>query len=204
MKSIKLLLCMMLAVSTLLLSGCWNRRELNRLAIAVGLGLDKVGDRYMLSVQAVNSSSVAPKQGGGGGSPVSLYQAEAKSVYEAVRKLTTLTPRRIYPSHLRVLVIGEELAREGIAKSIDLLARDWEIRSDFFMVIARGDRAENVLKVLTPNEQIPANKLFSSLTTSEKIWAPTRATKLDDFINDYLSIGKQPVISGIKQNRKLA
>jgi spore germination protein KC len=184
-------------VLTPLLSGCWNRRELNELAIAVGVGLDKKGDNYLLSVQVADTGAVAHNKSAGGPA-VTLYQIEAGTVYEAFRRLTTLSPRRIYPSHLRILIIGEDLAREGIAKSLDLLARDWELRSDFFMTVARGDTAENVLKVLTPFEQIPANKLYKSLKTSEKLWAPTKATRLDDFVNDFMSDGKQPVISGIQ------
>jgi spore germination protein KC len=180
------------------LTGCWNRRELNELGIAVGIGLDKTGNKYKLSIQLVDSGAVAPRKGGSNSAPVSIYQIEADSIYEAVRKLTTVTPRRMYPSHLRILVIGEELAKQGIAQSLDLLARDWEMRSDFYMIIAKGERAENVLKVLTPIEQIPANKLYSSLKASDKLWAPTKIIRLDDFINDYLSDGKNPVISGVR------
>ena len=36
------------------LSGCWNRRELNDLAIAVAAGVDWVDGRYRLTVQVAN------------------------------------------------------------------------------------------------------------------------------------------------------
>ena len=45
-------------------------------------------------------------------------------------------------SHLRIVVFGEELAREGIAKAIDFLLRDHEIRADFYMLVAREERAQ--------------------------------------------------------------
>lgn len=54
-----LLLYMLIA---LLLSGCWNRRELNELGIAVAAGIDRVEDRYRLSVQVVVPGQVASKK----------------------------------------------------------------------------------------------------------------------------------------------
>jgi spore germination protein KC len=34
-------------------TGCWSRHELNDLAIAVGIGIDKTGDQYQVSAQVV-------------------------------------------------------------------------------------------------------------------------------------------------------
>jgi spore germination protein KC len=95
-------------------------------------------------------------------------------------------------------VIGEELAKEGIGEALDYLSRDHEHRSDFFIVVAKGTSAANVLKILTPLEKIPANKLFSSLETSEKAWAPTASVQLDELISDITSKGKQPVLTGLQ------
>ncbi len=46
----------------LLLTGCWNRRELNELAIAVGMGIDKHGDQFRVSVQVVDPGEAASKK----------------------------------------------------------------------------------------------------------------------------------------------
>ena len=67
-----------------------------------------------------------------------------------------------------MLVIGEDLAKEGIGESLDLLSRDWELRSDFYVVIAKDMTAEEILNVTTTIESIPANKMFNTLKTSEK------------------------------------
>ena len=34
-----------------------------------------------------------------------------------------------------MLVIGEELAKAGVGESLDLLSRDWELRSRFLMLL---------------------------------------------------------------------
>lgn len=160
---IRKLLSLLLPILLLtLLTGCWNSRELNSLAIAVALGIDKVGDHYMVSAQVVVPSNIASSKGGDDVA-VTMYKSEGKTVFEALRRMTTVAPRKIYLPHLRVLVLGEELAKEGIAKPLEFLSRDHEPRTDFFIVVAKHLTAENVLKVMTPLEKIPANKMYSSL-----------------------------------------
>ncbi|SMF80570.1 spore germination protein KC [Paenibacillus uliginis N3/975] len=184
-------------ILTSFLTGCWNRRELNELAIAVGMGLDKVGEQYRVSVQVVNPKEVASSKGQGL-SPAILYTMEGDTILEAVRRMSTLSARKIYFSHLRMLLIGESLAREGMAESLDLLLRDQEIRSDFYLVVTQNSSAEEVLKVMTPLESVPANKLFTTLETSEKYWSPSLTETLDETIKALIEEGRHPVLSGLR------
>jgi spore germination protein KC len=181
----------------LMLSGCWDRRELNDLAISLAMGIDKVDKKYKVSVQVVQPGEVTDKKGGQG-SPVTLYEAMADTIFEAVRKMTIESPRIIYAAHLRVLVIGESLAKEGIGQALEFLSRDYEIRTDFYIVVAKGTTAANILSILTPLDKIPANKLSKSLEVSEKAWAPAVAVPLDELITDFVSEGKHPVLSGVQ------
>ncbi|MGF7049603.1 spore germination protein KC [Paenibacillus sp. DS2015] len=194
-------ICILLVVSV---TGCWSRRELNDLAIAVGLGIDKVGEKYQLSVQVVEPSEVAGNKSRGT-SPVTMYQATGNTLLEALRQMTTISPRKIYIAHLRIVIISEALAREGIGESLDFLSRDPEARNDFFIVIAKESKAEDALKILTNLEKVPSVRLFSTLEASEKEWAPTAAVKLDKLISDLVSKGRHPVLTGLKVigNRKL-
>ncbi|OME87999.1 spore gernimation protein GerC [Paenibacillus sp. FSL A5-0031] len=195
MKRKRSLLCL-IVISLLFVTGCWKGRELNELAIAVALGIDKVGNQYKVSVQVVEPTEVAGKKGGDK-TPVTTYQITANTIFEAIRKMTTVNPRKIYPSHLRIVVLGESLAKEGIGQALDLLSRDEEIRTDFFIVVSKHTTAENTLKVLTKLETIPAVSLFSTLQTSEKQWAPTTTVTLDQLITTLVSEGRDPVLTGL-------
>ncbi|MCP8967880.1 Ger(x)C family spore germination protein [Ectobacillus ponti] len=195
----KLLVVLTSLVLLVPLTGCWNRRELNELAIAVGLAIDKVGDnRYLVSVQVVDPGEVGSRQGGSGRAPVTVYQQESDTVFEALRKITMISPRKIYLSHLRIVVIGESVAREGIAKSVEFLSRDHEVRTDFFLILAHNVPANMILKFVSPIEKIPAQKLYKSLEVAEKVWAPAHTVQLDDLISSMMSDGKAPVLTVVK------
>lgn len=192
----KVLFLVLGVVSVSSLTACWSRSEMNDLAVAVGMGIDKVGDQFRVSVQVVVPGEVAAKKGRGS-SPVMLIKTEADTIMEASRRLTTVSPRKIYFSHLRVFVLGESLAREGMGKTLDFLSRDHEFRNDFYILVAREGSAENTLKIMTTLEQIPATYLFTSLESSEKNWSPSTTVTLDELITTLISSGKQPVLTGL-------
>ncbi|MGE7092598.1 Ger(x)C family spore germination protein [Lysinibacillus sp. NPDC048646] len=194
-KSITLLLLISLS---LLLSSCWSKRELNELAIVVAVGVDKVEEEYEVSLQIVNPSEVSSSKPSSGQSPVITYNAKGDSVFEAVRKMTTLTPRKAYFAHLQVLVVGENLAKEGISQTLDILSRDQEIRNNFVVIISHQATAKEILNVLTPIEKIPANKIINSLAGSEKAWGSTLSVNVEDLINALNSIGNSSVLPAIE------
>lgn len=190
LKVTPLLLC-------LLLAGCWDRRELNEIAIMVGIGIDQAEDGYLVSAQIVVPSEVSARTQAGR-SPITLIQAEGETIYEAFRKMTRESSRKLYPGHLQIFVLSEEVAREGFKDTLDLLSRDWEIRSDYYIVVAREQHARQILQVKTPIESIPADKLFESLQASEENWSVTRSVTLQQLIDDISADGKEPVLTGIE------
>ncbi|UPG63735.1 hypothetical protein [Metabacillus endolithicus] len=72
-------------------SGCWNRRELNELAISVGEGIDNDKEgKYKISTQIVIPAGVASKTGNAPSDlPVRLFTGTEDSIFEAMREITT-------------------------------------------------------------------------------------------------------------------
>lgn len=188
-----------------LLSGCWGKRELNDIGIAVAMGIDKQRDGYVISIQIVNPGAISAQGGSSNRSPVTTYSIKSKTLFEAIRRLTKETPRKIYFAHLRMVIISEPLVRkEGLSDVLEFLIRDPELRKDFYVLISKNCSAKQILSILSPIEKIPANKLFRSLEMSQKYWAPTLAVPLDTLVRDIAKQGKDPVATGvtIKGNAK--
>ncbi len=187
-------------MALLLLTGCWSRKELNELSIASALGIDKHGDKYTLSVQIVNPSVITTVTGNNGiALPVVTRDiTSTETLFAALREVTRIASRKVYASHIQMLVIGEELAREGIAPALDFLSRDHAMRTDFFIIVAKQTTAENILKILTPLDNIPSDHLHSSLIAAEKNWGGTTQINLHDLIYDLLSPGADPVLAALR------
>lgn len=196
-------LWMLSSLMILFLSGCWSQKELTDIAIISALGVDTDGDgKFIGTFQFVNPGNVASSlQGGGGGQapPVNVYTAEGDNLVELSRSGTTKVSRRLYYSHTNLVVIGEKLAREeGIESILEALNRDNEFRSTTTVVIARDTKAENIVKVLTPIDKIPSNKVLKTLEFTEKFWGENIKVDLQEVMENVISSGKEPVISGFK------
>lgn len=195
MKKLGLIFLCVIVVSAVI-TGCWNRRELNDLAVSTAIGLDKGKDgNIIVTDQILYPEAISPK--GGQRAPVVFIEETAAGVQQAVRKMTLKVPKKVYVGHLQLLVIGEELAKSGIIESLEHFARDHEYRRDFYVIIAKGAKAKDILKVFTPFETIPANKLRNSLDTSSNAWGTTAAVSFGELLSMLISGGQEPLLTGI-------
>ncbi|MCW2277622.1 Ger(x)C family spore germination protein [Heliophilum fasciatum] len=196
MKKTKIVL-LLIVILTVALTGCWNRRELNDLAIVVGIGIDKKDSHYVFTVQVINQIAIQSQTKVESRAPVVTYRIETDTIFEGIRRLTTVSPRKLFFAHLRLVVLGEVLARQGIEEVVDFLVRDHEFRGDFFFIVARETTAAEVLEIITPAELIPSVSFYRTLSTSARFWAPTHSVQLAPLVTDLLTPGKNPVITGL-------
>lgn len=188
---------MAMIMLVMLLTGCWNRRELNAISVVLAMGIDWVDKQYQISVQVSDPSQMSINRSVGERSPAIVFTERAPTIFEALRKITTKASRRMYLSHMRIVILDEEVAKRGIRNPLDFLFRDHEVRPDFHMVVARGCSAKEILSFVTPMEVLPAMDLYKSLKVSERAWAPTSAVNVVDMMQKSTKDGIEPVLTGI-------
>ncbi|MGG1616137.1 Ger(x)C family spore germination protein [Paenibacillus sp. NRS-1782] len=159
MRKTAVLSCLLLC--SVLLGGCWDRREVNDVAFVMGTGLDKEGDQYRVTMQIAlpgQLGSSGSTGGGGGTSGTKSYYLESR-VGPSFRGASTEEQRGVSRtlnySHRRVLLFSEELAREGVSNMMDVLARIPQNRLSSLVVITKGT-ALDMLQADAPIEQYPA------------------------------------------------
>jgi spore germination protein KC len=181
------------------LPGCWSKKELNELAVVMALGIDLDREGYAVSAQVMNSSEVGSQQRSSmGSSPAITYKAVGKTIPDALQRMLEVTPRNLYLSHVRVLVFGEAMARKGVSDALDFISRNRQLRTDFYLLVAKGMKAEDILQVVTPFEHIPANSLYSSILVSNKKSAAMGKITLQQFITELDRSGSNPILSGVE------
>ncbi|MBZ4654778.1 MAG: Germination protein Ger(X)C family [Peptococcaceae bacterium] len=142
-------------ILSFLLTGCWNRQEINEIGFAVGLGVDKAEKLYQVTTQLALPAKLAEGGGGGEEPPVWVVSGQGKTIFEAIRDINTRSPRKPFWGHLNVIVIGEEAAKDGIIPFIDLFSRGHEFRRLNQIVVAKG-KAREVLEAQPKLENITA------------------------------------------------
>lgn len=166
--------------------------------MALGIDKEKGKAEYRVSYQVVNPTEISGQTGTGRTTPVTVYSSSGATIFEALRNAAEVTPRQLMISHTNVIVIGEELAKEGIQGILDFFERDDEGRLTSNLLIARNVKAEEVLKTLTPIEKISALALKGKLETMNKKLSKGYNVELDEVIRGVLRKGGGPVVSGVQ------
>jgi spore germination protein KC len=168
----------------LLLSGCWNRVELNELSVIMGTAVDVEDDQWVVTFQVVVPQSIATQTGGGAGSsqpPVSVFSTNGKTLAEAVRRISLEASRTPFFAHNRVIIISEKAAREkGVSQIVDFYLRDGESRETVDIALSRGN-ARNLLEVLNPQEKIPAIAIDRIFMETQQQLSFVKRIRLSEF-----------------------
>lgn len=150
---------LLVCVNLILLSGCWDRTEVNDLALIVGLGIDQKKDgKIMITVELIAPKAAGGGQmlgggggdGGGGGRGKIVRSGTGATVADAISNLQEKLPRRVFWGHTKVIVFGERAARAGIRQHLDFLSRNPQARLRSNVLVSKGT-AKSVLELIPPD-----------------------------------------------------
>lgn len=160
----------------LLQTSCWDKAEVEELAIVVAIALDKSEiNNVRVTLQVINPKGVA--SGGGGGMGGGDKKATAylnisnngKTIFDAVRAMGSTVPRKLYFSHNQVIIISEELARDGLLDLIDFFNRNPEIRRNNWLLISKSDVNQyHLLDAPNPIELVPAQRITGIIKDEQR------------------------------------
>lgn len=116
------------------LSGCWNYSEIDDMSIVAGVAIDKnkADNNIQMTVEMVDTQGGLQDNQTG----FKLMSLTGDTIFNIARSMISLTGRKLFWSHAKVIIISEELAREGLVKVIDWYSRDTETRADVFIFIS--------------------------------------------------------------------
>lgn len=190
-------LLLAITVNLLIMSGCWNYKEINDKAIVVGAAIDydKESDGVILTAEIVTpihakNQTVIESQ---------VVSAKGVNLYDAARNLVAVTGKGLFWSHAKVMIIGKEAAekKDKLIGTIDVLKRDAEIRDDIYLLISKQKLARDIYR----NKDLEIEKLLSfhleNMIKNEKNISKYHAVPLWEFIDTLASEGTSAVLPTI-------
>ncbi len=162
-----------------------KRNEIGDLQLVQVIGIDELPgetEGYMITVASKNLELGSGQDGMGGpggssaGPPKALVlTSKGKTIFDAVQKLQTHSNKTIFWGHAEYYLIGEEAARDNIAKIIDFFARYHELRIEAKIYIVKGSTAKDLIEQFNQGDYYISDKLESFaqniklLSTSEEM-----------------------------------
>lgn len=204
-KVFKITVFFFLSMLPLMLAGCWNNKDLTDINIVSALGIERTEEgKILVTVQVVEPSAIQSTSSGkgkGGGTqlkPVFNVSYAGETVFEALRGMLSKVDKKLFLSTVQVLILGENLAREGIDKAIDFFLRDHEVGYKMDVLVAKDASPREILDVETEMESIQGMYIKGTIENTVSRGTAMRIM-LIDLIKDMGSSGKQLVIGQIKK-----
>lgn len=192
MRITRLLLCALLLLQT----GCWNKIELNDIAIISATGVDWRDGRWELSFQIVIPKAISSQTGESGRAAVNVFSTTGENFRFAVSKASQETSRRLYFSHNQIVIIGQEAARKGIGPLLETYLRNHDSRETVGVFLSKGD-ARKMLEQLIPLEDIPGAAIQRMIANEEMSGSSFRQMTIHTVLTDLLGSTKATSIPGL-------
>jgi spore germination protein KC len=182
----------------LLLTGCWDQRELSTITVITGMAIDKgKSGKYKLTIEAINTPELYT-QTATGNSPTVIFSLEGETVAELAYKMNIGFSQNVIYSHMRLLVISKDIAESGMMEFLASFERSRELRDDFDIILAKEGEAAEILQVVYNFQKASSLKLMSQLEAATKVWGSTPNVVVKDFISALTSPGRQPVMAAVR------
>lgn len=131
-------------------SGCMSRAELNEKVIIEGIGIDKSGDEYSLTVMTLNTESTDEVL------PPNVFNVSGGSVSECFEKISRNTGREVMLSDNRFILMNKSAA-EKADEVLSYFDNSFEARPDILLYVTYESAKkllenENVLKSMSADD----------------------------------------------------
>ena len=198
-------ICLYLFFTMIIISGCWDNKDINQRNFISAMAIDKAADgKVELTLQVLRPNIIrANIEQGTKERSIWVSTTEGETIFEAVRDQLKVINRKPFYNYLRIIFIGEDLAKDGINDIIDFFIRNSEVRLIPKVIITKGMDAKKIIMADSELDNIPTLHLEGILKNNVSE-AKTRDIDLIGVAHDLTSArGYGVIASAIGQNETL-
>lgn len=164
----------------LFLSGCSSVQIHERLMIQ-GLGIDKEDNDYIVTAQVFLKNMPDDKEG----QSTEIITSKGKSVFDAINNMSDQTGKKPLYSQNLVVIIGKDLALQGVDNVMDFFIRYHESRPSVKLIVSKTN-AQEILNFKQEDKLVSAQDIVS-LAESKKFTSDILSSDILDFISNLQS-----------------
>lgn len=179
----KKFIILLLFIFTISMSGCAGKWELEDLGTVriTGIDWDKQSEQYEITVDTLRFVQAGTAQMGARARQFSwVASAKGKSVMDAAKALRSRAPTKMSWLHSSVIIIGEDMALEGLDNFMDFFVRNREIRLTSYVFVTQG-KAKDIIKLTPAVASTLSEEIEGLVRNNEREWGKTYIPTLKDF-----------------------
>lgn len=180
-------------ILSLLQTGCWNAREIDELGFVLSIGLDKSENGFKVTAQMASPQTYSKTSPGLPTKSFWVVSSTGKTIFEAIRNMASISSRRIFWSHIKVILISEDIVKSNTIEIFDFFIRNPELRLRTLVAVTPGEAGK--LLDITPVMEKDPGIYLEKIIQNKNLTGKSYNIMLKDFIQDYLDPNVAPVTS---------
>ena len=144
--------------------GCWNYNDIENLVVVLGLGVSKnpQTNQYTLTFEVARSMV-----GKDAKLATEIKTVTGDTIFDGIRNSVGVIGTKLYWGHAAILIISEEITKEGILQVLDMMSRSTQIRSDLLVAVTAEKNIKDIFKYKDPIHETVSGHLLSTFDAYE-------------------------------------
>ena len=155
-----------------LTTGCISYTELNDIGIVNAIGINKANDKYEITINMLIPEDDNLEQ-------TKRFKTTSTNLEEAINDLYSKSLRKIYLSHLDLLMLGDNLQRDDYDQINNLYFNRNDSRNTFSTIIIKNYNSKSIFSFKTKN-------INSLLKVNSEENGLVKIKQFDDIVKDIL------------------
>ena len=189
---------LILIITLFLLTGCYDYKEINDLAIISAIGIDYQDGEYIITLEVLNDQT--DKDSG----KIKSYIKTSKdhSLAKALENTADLLSDQANYTHVKLMILSKSIVDGKFDSIIDFFMRSTYFRENFYVIASLDTAPEKILDNTTDDAPIASSSIINLLKSLNYSSNSGVLKTFDQIVEEILAFGKDTCFSNITLDEK--
>lgn len=184
---------LIIILTLLLCTGCFDYKEINDLAIINAIGVDYEDDEYVITLEILNDQIDKDS------SKITSYTkvGHGKNLTSAIENAADKLSKQLIFNHIKLMILSKSIIEEKFENIIDLFLRNTYFRENFYVISATKNKPETLLNHTTNEAPIASTAITDTLESIRYSSNTNVLKKFDEIVEEVITYGIDTCFSNI-------
>lgn len=184
---------LIIILTLLLCTGCFDYKEINDLAIINAIGVDYENDEYVITLEILNDQIDKDS------SKITSYTkvGHGKNLTSAIENAADKLSKQLIFNHIKLMILSKSVVENKFENIIDLFLRNTYFRENFYVISATKNKPETLLNHTTNESPIASTAIIDTLESISYSSNTNLLKKFDEIIEEVITYGIDTCFSNI-------
>lgn len=184
---------LIIILTLLLCTGCFDYKEINDLAIINAIGVDYEDDEYVITLEILNDQIDKDS------SKITSYTkvGHGKNLTSAIENAADKLSKQLIFNHIKLMILSKSIIEEKFENIIDLFLRNTYFRENFYVISATKNKPETLLNHTTNEAPIASTAITDTLVSIRYSSNTNVLKKFDEIVEEVITYGIDTCFSNI-------